>query len=130
MDNDVNVVNRIASCSYQKGEFYSETDVRIDGVFIGNIYCTSKIVVGECARIEGQIVANAVDIYGKVRGNIFANELMSLRSTADVEGAMSFKKIQIEIGAEFVGPCSKIAEGEMNIKIKEIFLFSFRMVLR
>src|SRR5215213_6470399 len=88
-----------------KGDISSNSDLRIDGTVIGNIQCSSKIVVGSNGVVEGDISGNQADIVGKVSGNIKAKELIQLRGDCEVNGNLYAGKLQVEPTATFNGQC-------------------------
>ena len=61
---NVNEVSRISTGTIFKGEISSSNDIRIDGTFEGKIYSKGRVVVGEKARIKGDIICTNVDFWG------------------------------------------------------------------
>lgn len=98
----VNIINNGTNIN---GDIVSNGDIRIDGTLSGTITSKSKMVLGQTGSVEGDINAQHADISGKVKGNIFVNELLTLKSTSKVYGDVVTKKIIIEAGAEFNGRC-------------------------
>ena len=98
-------VNIINSGTNINGDIVSNGDIRIDGSLTGTITSKSKMVLGQTGSVEGDINAQHADISGVVKGNIFVNELLTLKSTSKVFGDVVTKKIIIEAGAEFNGRC-------------------------
>jgi cytoskeletal protein CcmA (bactofilin family) len=88
-----------------KGDIQSQSDLRIDGVLIGNIQTAAKIVVGSQGVVEGDIQGLQADIVGKVNGNIRVRELLQLRGEAVVTGNIYAGKLQVEPSATFNGQC-------------------------
>ena len=117
---NINEVSRLASGSYQSGDFYSEHDVRIDGCLDGTITTTGRVVIGEGAVVKGDVICEGLDVWGKVHGNIFVKDTLSLKEASLIEGDFSFSKIQIEIGAEISGVCSKITPEAFNSKFESM----------
>ena len=63
MDNtNLNDVNRIASGTVFKGELTSNNDIRIDGTFDGHLESKGRLVVGEAAVVNGDIICTNVDL--------------------------------------------------------------------
>jgi cytoskeletal protein CcmA (bactofilin family) len=98
----VNIINNGTNIN---GDIVSNGDIRIDGTLSGTITSKSKMVLGQTGSVEGDINAQHADISGIVKGNIFVNELLTLKSTSKVYGDVVTKKIIIEAGAEFNGRC-------------------------
>jgi cytoskeletal protein CcmA (bactofilin family) len=88
-----------------KGDVKSENDLRIDGTIHGNVYSSSKIIVGPSGFVEGNIEGANADITGKVTGNITVKELLQLRGESNVQGNISAVKLQIDPTAVFNGKC-------------------------
>ena len=95
----------ISSGTQLKGDISSNGDLRIDGIIIGNIQSSAKIVIGASGVVEGDISGNHADIVGKVSGNIRAKELLQLRGESVVTGNLYAGKLQIEPSATFNGQC-------------------------
>jgi cytoskeletal protein CcmA (bactofilin family) len=93
-----------------KGDVKSENDLRIDGTIHGNIYSSSKIIIGPSGFVEGNIEGANADITGKVTGNISVKELLQLRGESNVTGNISATKLQIDPTAMFNGKCQMGAQ--------------------
>lgn len=88
-----------------KGDISSNNDLRIDGTIVGNINCSSKVIVGTSGVVEGDVSGNQADIVGKVSGNIRAKDLLQLRGDCVVSGDLYAGKLQVEPTATFNGQC-------------------------
>jgi cytoskeletal protein CcmA (bactofilin family) len=95
-----------------KGDISSNSDLRIDGTIIGNVTCSSKIVIGASGNVEGDISGNQADIVGKVSGNIKTKDLLQLRGDCTVKGNVHAGKFQVEPTAIFNGQCHMGNNGE------------------
>ncbi|RLA86340.1 MAG: hypothetical protein DRG31_00490 [Deltaproteobacteria bacterium] len=84
--------------------------VRIEGNFKGEIRTPDLLIIGEGARVEGQIEVGTAIIQGEVLGNIRASKKVELRSSARLSGDISTPLLVVEEGAFFDGSC-KMAEG-------------------
>ena len=102
---DPNSINIIANGTSIVGNIESEGTIKYDGKLKGNINAKGKIVVGITGVIEGNIVCNEAVIQGKVTGKITVNELLSIKSTANVIGDIITSKLHVEPGALFNGTC-------------------------
>ena len=101
-----NAINRIVEGTVIEGEIRCESNIRIDGVFTGNIGTKGRLVIGPTGKIEGNIICQNAEIDGFVKGKIQVAQLLSLKSTAKVEGDIFTDKLAIEPGAAFTGMCS------------------------
>ena len=89
-----------------KGDIKLNGDIRIDGTLVGSVVSKGKVVIGSTGRIEGEIVCQNADISGVVKANITVTELLSLKSTARLNGDIVIGKFAVEPGATFSGTCS------------------------
>lgn len=99
-------INLIGSGTVIKGDVSSDGDLRIDGKVIGTITSKSKVVLGATGTVEGEIKSQNTDIYGHHKGNIQAQDMVFLKSTANLTGDIQTSKIVIESGAIFSGRCT------------------------
>ena len=116
---DVNAVSRISEGTTVKGEFTSLTDVRVDGNVNGKIYSAGRIVVGEGAVIEGVVLCTYLDLWGKVKGDIFVKNLLSVKNGAAVDGNLSIRRLEVEVGAAINGTCKMITEEEFDKSVSD-----------
>jgi cytoskeletal protein CcmA (bactofilin family) len=100
----------IGSGTSLKGDITSSGDLRIDGTLVGNIICSSKIIIGANGVVEGDISGQQADIMGKVTGTIKVKELLMLKSNCQVNGNLYSAKLQIEPAASFNGQCHMVLE--------------------
>ena len=78
--------NTIEKNSSFTGNFISESDFRVDGSFEGNIETKGKVVIGKNGNIDGTIVCVSADIEGKFKGTIHVEDLLSIKSSGEVQG--------------------------------------------
>lgn len=111
---NVNSISRISAGTVIKGEIFSPTDIRIDGSFEGRVQSKGRVVVGESATIKGDIVCENVDLWGKVEGNLFVKDTLSLKDGCVVSGNLHIRRLSVELGATFNGNCKTITEAEFD----------------
>ena len=111
---NVNSISRISAGTVIKGEILSPTDIRIDGTFEGRIQSKGRVVVGETAVIKADIVCENVDLWGKVEGNLFVKNTLSLKEGCTVTGNLHIRRLSVELGATFNGNCKTITEAEFD----------------
>lgn len=87
------------------GDIISAGEVQIDGNVIGDIQC-AQLLIGDKARVEGQINALKVLIRGEVNGTIKA-DAVELAKTAKVTGDVWHGSLAIEAGAFLDGHCRR-----------------------
>lgn len=98
--------NIIARGTIFEGNILNASDCRIDGTLRGNINSLSKVIIGKTGKVEGEIKCTSIEIEGEVCANIHAQELVSLKATANLKGNIQVGKIAIEPGAIFTGNCT------------------------
>ena len=100
------VYNMLAAGSkITSGDFTSDSDFRIDGIFEGNIHCSGKVIVGETGIVIGNLISSTAEIMGSVQGTLTISELLSLKSSAKVIGDIKTKILSIEPKSYFFGTC-------------------------
>jgi cytoskeletal protein CcmA (bactofilin family) len=95
----------IAQDIHMLGNVVSEGMVDFDGKLDGNIRCDS-LVVRNNAFVKGEILANSVSVYGKVKGLIRAKSV-HLYASCHVEGIIMHEALTIEDGAYLDGKCKR-----------------------
>ncbi|MBE6235451.1 MAG: polymer-forming cytoskeletal protein [Bacteroidales bacterium] len=111
---DANAVSRISAGTVIKGEILSPGDIRVDGTFEGKIQSKGRVVIGETANVKGEIICDNVDLWGKVDGDIFVKNTLSLKEGCVVNGNLHIRKIAVELGSTFNGTCQMISEAEFD----------------
>jgi cytoskeletal protein CcmA (bactofilin family) len=98
--------NTIVSGTVIKGEIITDGDFRIDGTLVGSISSKGKIVIGQSGSIEGEIICQNADISGKIKAKVKVEQLLTLKSSAQLNGDVTTDKLAIEPGAKFTGSCN------------------------
>jgi cytoskeletal protein CcmA (bactofilin family) len=83
------------------GNLETTGDLQVDGDVQGDIYA-ARIVIGEQARVVGDLVANEIVVGGSVQGSIRGNSV-TFQGGCHVEGDVLHRKLTIEHGAFFEG---------------------------
>lgn len=117
----VNEVSRISAGTEVKGNLVSQSDIRIDGVFEGELVTSGKLVLGENAVIRGNIICYSADIWGQIEGEMCTKEAITFKSSASFTGNLKTYRICIEMGAAFSGNCKIITEEEFKSISAEYF---------
>ena len=87
------------------GDIKTKNDIRIDGIIKGKIITSGRLVVGNTAKIEGNIDCCNVDVLGVVLGDIQASGTVSLKSSAKVIGNLGSSVLSLEPRVIFNGNC-------------------------
>ena len=110
----IEMVNTIGAGTVVTGDVQSKGDIRVDGTLKGSVNTSGKVVLGKEGVIEGDVICKNADIAGNLKARITASELLSLKTTAKLNGDITTNKLSIEPGASFTGSCS------MGAVIKDI----------
>ena len=119
---NVNSVSRISAGTFFKGEISSPYDLRIDGGFDGKLYSKGRVVVGESAKVGGEMICDNVDLWGAVKGDLYVKDTLSLKSGCTMEGSINVRKLIVELGASFNGTCKMITEEAYDKEIEGLEL--------
>lgn len=106
--------NQINTGTVIYGNITCNGNIRIDGNMRGKIECSGKVVIGNTAVIEGDVVCANLDIIGQVTGNLFVAEKTSLKATARLKGDIQTGTLSIEPGSEFNGKCTMAANLDLQ----------------
>ena len=96
--------------------------VRIDGDIDGNLETDGNIIIGENARIRGNVKAKSVIVGGIVLGNIEASQSIKVLATSAVIGDIVSHKVQVEQNAIIHGHFISIKDEQKFLKISDEYL--------
>ena len=117
----INEVSRVSGCTEIRGSIVTQSDIRIDGVFEGDLITSGKLVVGENASIRGNVMCASADIWGKIEGELTVGDTVSFKESSVFEGQLKTIRICIEMGAVFSGSCQIINEADFKSLSAEYF---------
>ena len=98
-----NVKTAIASGTVIEGRFSFDSPVRIDGDMTGEISSSSVLIVGEQATVRARIKVGSIIVFGKVIGDIEAQDLVEIKNGGHLEANISTDRVAIEDGGYFKG---------------------------
>lgn len=98
--------NRIVQGTKIIGTIVSEAGIRIDGEVEGDVKTSGKVVLGATGVINGTLICVSADFEGTFKGKLTVEEMLTLRSTSQVEGDVFINKLTVEPGAMFNATCS------------------------
>ena len=99
-------VNMIGAGTIITGDIISKGDIRIDGTLNGSVNTEGRVVLGREGVIEGDVICKDADISGIIKAKITVSQLLSLKTSAKLNGDIITNKLSIEPGAAFSGSCS------------------------
>ncbi|HUV95542.1 MAG TPA: polymer-forming cytoskeletal protein [Anaerolineae bacterium] len=89
--------------TYQ-GILRSDGNIRIDGVYEeGRIETAGNVIIGASAKVVAEIVANSIQVWGAVRGDITARGRLEILSGGRVWGDVRVVSLLIDEGGVFQG---------------------------
>ena len=99
------------------GNLKTEGEIQVDGTVEGDV-TGRKLVIGERARVVGEIVADDVMVHGNTEGRIRARSVR-LTKTAKVIGDILHESLSIESGAYVEGQLKRLEKtgGEPKINL-------------
>ncbi len=111
--------NRIVKGTKIIGTVVSDGGFRVDGEIEGDVKTQGKVVIGVSGKIKGTLTCDNADIEGEFTGKLIVKEILSLRSTAKIDGEVFIGKLAVEPGASFNATC-KMGAGMKNLNINSL----------
>ena len=92
-----------------RGELIGTEDIHIEGTVEGTIIMEGhNLSVGTQGSIDANVHANNITINGKLTGDVLADELISIKKSAQVKGNLIAPRIQLDDGGKFRGSMDMI----------------------
>ena len=107
----------IGSTAHFKGSVTSDGNLRIDGIFEGDLHIAGNLIVSESGKVVADISAQNVSVSGAVKGTIEASGRLEILSTGRVWGDISVAAFLIDEGGFFRG--QSIMPGESDMPMLE-----------
>ena len=98
-------LNRLVEGTKIVGDIITDSNLRIDGEIVGNVFSRSKVVIGESGVVFGNISCLEADIEGNVNGSLETEGLLILREKSKIIGDILTSKLHVEEGAIFIVSC-------------------------
>ena len=90
---------------------------RIDGNVKGNVISEQTLILGENAKVEGQIEGNRVVIAGRYDGVIFAKGRVEIQAKGVVTGEVHSPCLVIDPGGIFDGRCHMLGSSDASTSV-------------
>jgi cytoskeletal protein CcmA (bactofilin family) len=87
---------------------------RIDGKMKGSIISEQTVILGENAKVEGQIEGNRIVIAGRFDGVIFAKGRVEIQPKGVVTGEVHAPCMVVDPGGIFDGRCHMLASSDAS----------------
>ena len=101
--NSDNGINRIVEGTSVEGTIQSDSNLRIDGEFKGELITKGRLVVGPKGVVKGVINCMCCDVEGVLEGEVTVLELLAMKSSATVQGDLYYGQLSVEAGAKALG---------------------------
>lgn len=89
-----------------KGDVVFSGGLRVDGKIHGNVTAQgegSAFILSERGQVVGNIQVPHLIINGTVKGNVHSSERVELQGKAEITGDMSYKSLEMALGATVNG---------------------------
>ena len=96
-------------CEFE-GKLCFRGTFRINGFFKGQILTPDTLIVGEGARVEGEIDAGVVILSGEVLGEVRAKHRVEIHEPAVFKGNILTPSLSVDEGVIFEGSSKMAAE--------------------
>lgn len=93
----------IGEKSQVNGDIATEGSVFLDGKIEGNLTAQGQVVVSQKAQVTGNIKGQAVEMYGKCKGNVETKTSLIVYGEASLIGDVVCESLTTTPGCEFQG---------------------------
>ncbi len=121
---DISINTIIGKGTTVHGNMHINGFIRLDGDIDGNLETDGNVIIGDGARLRGDVKAKSVIVGGIVVGSILAQESIKVLAGAVVLGDIISRKVQIEDMTTFNGRCISIKDDELFEKESDKYLQS------
>lgn len=101
----------IASGSKVVGEISGDAELVVDGRVEGEIHLKSRLVVGREGHVQGRVVAQTIEVAGKIVGDVQGLEKVKVLESGTLEGDVASPRVVIDDGAFFKGNVDMTKKG-------------------
>jgi cytoskeletal protein CcmA (bactofilin family) len=96
------------------GEVTSDEELYLDGDLDGKLNLRNRLTVGPNGKVNANIKAQEITVFGTIKGNVESESRVSLRTGASIVGDIKTAGIVIEDGAYFKGGIDISRAGEVK----------------
>ena len=96
-------INRIVEGTVVEGVIRSESNLRIDGEFTGELITKGRLVVGPKGKVQGNVNCLCCDVEGTLEGEVTVLELLAMKASSTVQGELYYGQLSVEAGAKALG---------------------------
>jgi cytoskeletal protein CcmA (bactofilin family) len=124
------ITSLISADTQVDGHIIFQGGLRIDGRVNGNITAAggkpSTLVLSEEALVQGEIRVSHAVINGTVLGPLHSYEYLEVLAHATVSGVVSYKNIEIQLGATVNGMARRVENAQPGNKVVTLISTSHR----
>ncbi len=103
------VISIIAAGMKVVGDCSTDGTLRIEGTVEGTVKAGKAVVVGKDGLVDGHVHTQDAVVGGRITGSLTAASRLELQATAQVDGEVRARRMQLEEGAVLNG---KVSMGE------------------
>lgn len=92
-------LNTLVEGTEVEGNIKTESDIRIDGILIGDLSCDAKVIIGPSGTVEGNVTCQSAVIEGSFEGILEVAGNLTLKETAVINGEAAYDKLVVHQGA-------------------------------
>jgi cytoskeletal protein CcmA (bactofilin family) len=85
------------------GEFSISGNLTISGIFTGKLNVEGRLIIRPGSRVVGEIVANDLDLYGRLKGNILVLNQAEFANGSDFSGYIQASEAIFQNGCTISG---------------------------
>jgi cytoskeletal protein CcmA (bactofilin family) len=100
------------------GEVTSDEELYLEGDLDGKLNLRNRLTVGPNSKVNANIKAQEIVVFGTIKGNVESETRVSLRTGASIVGDIKTAGIVIEDGAYFKGGIDISRNGESKSEPK------------
>lgn len=87
-----------------KGSLSGEEDLLIEGHVEGEVsFKSHAVTVGKRGKVDADLYCKSIFVEGEVHGNLYGEELVVVRKSANVKGNAVAPRVSLEDGSQFHG---------------------------
>lgn len=101
------------------GAIRSDGNIRIDGIFCGRVETAGNVIIGPTARVQADIEAGIVQVWGQIRGLIKAHGRLEIMPDGRVWGDVDVNALLVDEGGMLRGQCTMGGEVVEDLVIPE-----------
>lgn len=109
---DITINTLIGAGSAVSGDVKINGFVRVDGDIDGNLETGGNVIIGEKARIRGNVNAASIVVGGIIIGDITAPKSVKLLSSSAVIGDVTTHRLEVEDNVILHGHCIALSSEE------------------